>query len=142
VVCKPSGRRARPALAEFTQQVSAGILYQERVTPDQTRLELAWRPVGEARWTGKSLVPTDVEQCQPLLLEGDGVVAACRLQDEGRSVTGRRLVRPGPRSRADPDRECALRFPVGRTCIRWARAVCWSGRKRRSAARARSAATS
>jgi hypothetical protein len=96
VVCKPAGRRARPALTEFTQQVSAGILYQERVTPDQTRLELAWRPVGEARWTGKSLVPTDLEQCQPLLLEGDGVVAACRPQDDGRSATGRRLVRLGP----------------------------------------------
>jgi hypothetical protein len=96
VVCKPAGRRARPQLAGATQQVSAGILYQEQVTPDQTRLELTWRPVGEARWTGKSLIPTDVEQCQPLLLEGDGVVAACRPQDDGRSSSGRRLLRLGP----------------------------------------------
>jgi hypothetical protein len=96
VVCKPAGRRARPQLAGATQQVSAGILYQEQVTPDQTRLQLTWRPVGEARWTGKSLIPTDLEQCQPLLLEGDGVVAACRPQDDGRSSSGRRLLRLGP----------------------------------------------
>jgi hypothetical protein len=96
LVCKPAGRRARAQLAGATQQVSAGILYQEQVTRDQTRLELTWRPVGEARWTGKSLIPTDLEQCQPLLLEGDGVVAACRPQDEGRSSSGRRLLRLAP----------------------------------------------
>ena len=93
VVCTPAGKRPRPSLAGPTQQISAGILYQEQVTPDQTRIQLAWRAVGEPRWAGKSLVPPDLEQCQPLLLEAESVVAACRPQDDGRSAAGRRLVR-------------------------------------------------
>src|SRR4029453_14723163 len=48
------------------------IVYEERVTRDETRVELSWRHLAVKRWAGRSLVPADLEQCKPLLAADAG----------------------------------------------------------------------
>src|SRR5439155_4050356 len=76
------------------EKVANGIVYEERVTPDQTRLELVWRHVGVVGRSGHALVPVDLEACVPLLADEEGAVFGCRHQEarEG-AVPERRLVR-------------------------------------------------
>src|SRR5207249_5646270 len=45
------------------EKVANGIVYEERVTPDQTRLELVWRHVGVVGRSGHALVPVDLDAC-------------------------------------------------------------------------------
>jgi hypothetical protein len=106
LACAPVGKRRQPLHLEASARVANGIVYAERVTADQTRLELLWRPLSAARWTGRGLVPTDLERCEPLLLDRTEAVAACHQPDEpgpgtsgmpaASASSGRRLVRLRP----------------------------------------------
>ena len=93
-----AGRPARAAGAGGAHPAGVGghpVSGAGDARSDPARAGLARRS-GRRAGRARAWCPTDLEQCQPLLLEGDGVVAACRPQDDGRSATGRRLVRLGP----------------------------------------------
>jgi hypothetical protein len=87
--------RGRPAVLAASEQIASGIVYEERVTGDQTRLELRWREVSARRWAGRSQVPPDLERCTPLLMEGAAVLVRCR-QPADSGVERHRLVRLSP----------------------------------------------
>jgi hypothetical protein len=88
------GPVGRPSPLRDSEKVSNGIVYEERVTADETRLELAWRHLAVAGRSGRSLVPTDLEACRPLLADEDGAVVLCRHPEAGEGAAPtQRLIR-------------------------------------------------
>jgi hypothetical protein len=106
------GKRGRPFLLRGQEQITNGIVHEERVTRDETHLELVWRHLTVKRWAGHSFVPEDLARCQPVLVDDDGLVVVCGSQEaeKGHELRARRLVRL--RSGQEPVRlGSALSFP-------------------------------
>jgi hypothetical protein len=91
-------KRGRPEVLAPGQDVSAGVVHEERPRRDGKGLELRWRHLAVARWSGRASLPVGLDRCRALLAGDDGLVALCRHEVVYRAqrVIGRQLVRLRP----------------------------------------------